>query len=201
MPSGSRLVARMRTPGQPFKSAVAAWVARWQHVFAVVENQQYLPGAEDAHDDVDQDLSGECLNAETRGNGARDKGRVRHRRQLDDVDAICEGAAIRQPARETQGQSRLTGSSGSGDRDQHGVDEGLLHLLELTLAADERAELGWQLEPSLETCAVALRGGDTLEEQAAVRLVQLECRCQLARRGRETECVGRPARGPKCRVR
>ena len=170
-------------------------------MFAVVENQQYLPGAEDAHDDLDQDLSGERLNAQTRGKGARDKGRVRQLAPARPDDAICEGAAIRQPARETQGQSRLAGSAGSGDCDQHGVDEGLLHLLELTLAADESAELGWQLEPSLETCAVALRGGDTLEEQAAVRLVQLECRCQLARRGRKRECAGRPAPGPKCHVR
>ena len=82
------------------------------------------------------------------GDRRRNERPVRHRAEVDEVDPVREGRLGLEG--DSRRQPRLTGPAGAGQREEPGLGETIDDLADLGGAADERRELGRQVDRRLE---------------------------------------------------
>ncbi len=112
-------------------------------VLAVVDDQQHLAVLRVLHQRLDDRAPRLLLHAEHRRDRLRHEPRVRHRRELDEPDAV--GVVVDDLGADLQRQSRLADAAGAGQRQQPRRREESADLGELALAPDERGDLERQV--------------------------------------------------------
>jgi hypothetical protein len=124
------------------------------HVFAVVEHQQDRPRVQEVDDALEEARAGGDLEPEGRGHRPVQCGRIGHRGQLAEVDAI--GKAMRCPRGEMARQAGLAHTARTGQGQQPRVRERLVQRVELLLPPDE----GVARQPEHGRCRRPLGGED-----------------------------------------
>ena len=118
---------------------------RGEDVLAVVEHQQHPARTAVADQRLGDGRVALFANAEARRDGARDTLGFRHRRQVDEPDAVREGG--RHALGELDREPRLAAPPDAGQGDEPGFAEPFLQLREIVLAAHEACERLRQVVP------------------------------------------------------
>ena len=144
MLSGSRLVASRRRRGQPRSSVFGELGAGWQHVLAVIQDEQEALRAQDLDQLLENRLVRLFDHPQALGHRASHRAWLRERRQLDQQDAIGEVARFGRAVRNLQRETRFARAAWPGQRHDGRFGQVQSNLPQLLLAPDEAAELARQ---------------------------------------------------------
>jgi hypothetical protein len=144
--SGARLVANSFTPAAPGRDVRDGRCGR-EEMFEVVEHEEELPGPQKPREILCKRVATHCADPERLCSGRQDEVGILKRRKAEEDDAVCE--RVGKLSGGLDGEPRLAGPAGAGQRDQPdiGTPQQLGHVLDLALATDERRRLARQALP------------------------------------------------------
>ena len=118
-------------------------------VLAVVEDQQRVLGAQRGDDEIHRGGLFGRIELHRRGQRGRDQRRIFDAREIDEPNALAEGADAR--LRGFDGESRLADAARTGERDQTNLAQQSPHFGEFAFAPEKARELQRQIMTRRET--------------------------------------------------